>query len=123
MPAPVHRRPPILLFAALVVIALGVSFAIGHLTGRWTVHRRYARFSFDPPSAVQQTKLGEHLISVSQVIRQDEYLDLRSAVERYREQAPSENWSVIDECLRVMQVCRDERAKQRPMVEYIAEGK
>jgi len=45
-------------------------------------------------------------------VREDEYVELREAVERYRGQVPAEQRAAIDECLRVMLDSREERASQ-----------
>jgi hypothetical protein len=66
--------------------------------------------------------MSEHIIRESQRIKQDEYVELRKAVERHRQQASAEQHAVIDECLRVMRECRAERVKQRPVVLHIADA-
>jgi hypothetical protein len=74
-----------LLFAALVVCSLAFSFSVGHLTGRWAMTRHHAPFTRDPPGQEQMEVLGEHIIRSAERIREDEYVELREAIERYRQ--------------------------------------
>jgi acetyl-CoA carboxylase alpha subunit len=67
--------------------------------------------------------MSKNIISHAQRIKEDEYVELRKAVERYKKQAPAEQHPVIDSCLRVMREFRAERAEQRPVVMDLAEGK
>jgi len=123
MPAPEHRRHTRLLFAAFIICSLACAFAIGHLTGRWTMARHYARFTHDPPGQDQMEVIGKFIIRSAETIRVDEYMELCEAIERYRQQAPPEQQAGIDATLSVMRERRAERASQRPTVEYITEGK
>jgi hypothetical protein len=123
MPTFPSGRAVRLLFMVFIVCALALSFALGNLTGRLAVHRHYARFSIDPSTADLQEKLELHIIRSAQRIREDEYVELRTAVERHKAQAPAEHGPIIDECLRAMRERRAESASQRPKVEWIAEGR
>ena len=84
--------------------------------------RRYAQFVHDPPGQEQRAVPGEHIIKAAERIRQDEYAELREAIERYKKQAPPEQQAGIAASLLVMRERRAERASRRPTIEYIAEG-
>src|SRR5262249_24416730 len=92
IPAPTPSRPAALLFAALVVCSLTFTYSVGHLTG----HSPAPRLTCDPP----------------RTDKEDEYVELRKAVERHRSKVSAEHQAVIDECLLVMRQCREDRAKQ-----------
>jgi hypothetical protein len=66
---------------------------------------------------------GKSIVRHIHQIKDVECVELREAVERHREQAAFEEQITIDECLRVMPVCRDGRAKRRAVVLDLAEGK
>jgi hypothetical protein len=123
MPAHEQRHPAVPVFGALIVVALAISFAVGHLTGRWSMARRNAQFVHDPPGQEQRAVLGEHIIKAAERIRQEEYAELREAIERYKKQAPPEQQAGIAASLLIMRERRAERAKQQPMILDIAEGK
>src|SRR5262249_5217240 len=112
-----------LLFAALVLCSIVLAFGFGCQAGRWTVARRYALFVHDPPGQDQMEVIGEHIIRSAERIREDEYVVLREAIERYQKQAPLEQQAGIDTSLRVMKERRAERASQRPVILHIAEGR
>ena len=97
MSASALRRPAALLFAALLVCSLSFTFSFGHLLGRWQADR----------DATQ----GEHVIRESQRLKEDEYVELRKAVEHLKERSPAEEGATIDKCLVTMRKCREERSK------------
>ena len=119
MPTTPSHSASRLLFGALLLCTIVFSFGLGYQMRRWTE----PNLTSDPPTPDKSLAMSEHIIRESQRIKQDEYVELRKAVERHREQAPVEQHAVIDDCLRVMRECRAERAKQRPVVLDLAEGK
>jgi hypothetical protein len=123
MPENEPRRPVVPGFGALLVVALAISFGVGYLAGRWSTARRNAQFVHDPPGQEQRAVLGEQIIKAAERIRQDEYAELREAVERYKKQAPPEQQAGIAASLLIMRERRAERAKQQPMILDIAEGR
>jgi len=106
MPTHDPRRSAALVFAAFVVLTVAVAFVLGHLSGRWAVARHYARFSHDEDWRAAQNAF---LISAGTRIREDEYVELREALERHRAQAPAEQRAGIEASLRVMRESRIER--------------
>jgi hypothetical protein len=111
---PELRRLRLLVLGALIIAALAATFALGHLSGRWAVHKHHSMFS--RPSTNPEWDYTQH-------VRKLEYDELRRAIERHREQALAEQRAGIAACLLVMREQQEEIASRRATAEYIAEGK
>jgi hypothetical protein len=92
--------PARITFAAFVLVALVISFALGHWTGRMAVHEHYKRFAPLVPTEDRVREAGKAVSQHRLYFQELAYHDLRRAVEEHREQAPAEQRPAIDECLR-----------------------
>ena len=118
MHVPEPRRPALLIFGSLIIFALFVAFACGHLTGRLA---SVPTPTFDASHTDKLAAVSEILVDICHGVRRQEYLDLEDALRRQKEYAPAEHAPVIDECLRVLRESWKERAEQEPTSLYRAD--
>jgi hypothetical protein len=99
----------------------GVVFALGWLTGRWSVPVEVGDHVRLEPGETWSLHFCR-IVSTSQDVRDQEYYAIEKALQQYKERRP-EYTHVIDDCLRVLREDHEDRAKPIPRSEYNPEYK
>jgi hypothetical protein len=90
----------------------GVAFALGWLTGRWTVPVEVGDHPRLEPGETWSLHVNR-IVSTSQDVRNQEYNAIVKTLQQYKERRP-EYTHIIDDCLHVLHEDHEARAKPIP---------